>query len=460
MSGLPLRNLLERGRGDVRGASELMTSKGQLPALTNSRLLSLSMGYLGLQITFGIESASLSRLYQTFGAGVDDLAFLWLAGPVAGLVVQPLVGRWSDFTWTRWGRRRPWIMGSGAMAVGALVGIAYAPSLAWAIAMVWLLEVAMNALNAPYRALVGDTMPLHQQGRGFAMQTVFIGLGAFLGAMTPKLLSLAGVANISAAAATPESIRIAFLLAAGCLALSVGGTVLSIREHGREDYARFGIAVAERARERVLLAARVRSSLAMLAPFRRIAAMQFFAWAALYLFWVYATPIVAMGVFGASSVQDPRYGAGADWVGVMFATYNGVAGLFAFVLPRLFDRYGVTAVHAGALMVGGAGFAGVAVAGAPAMLIACAGLIGIAYASLISAPFVLASTLVARSEAGTAIGLMNVFIVAPQLVMGFAAGAVIGWLSPGSPDNALLMAGLLCVVAAIICAGSPRASTP
>lgn len=436
-----------------------MTSKGQLPALTNARLLSLSMGYLGLQITFGIESASLSRLYQSFGAEIDDLALLWLAGPVAGLVVQPLVGRWSDFTWTRWGRRRPWIMGSGMIAVGALVGIAYAPSLAWAIAMVWLLELAMNALNAPYRALVGDTLPLHQQGRGFAMQTVFIGLGAFLGAMTPKLLSLAGVANISALAATPESIRIAFLLAAACLAVSVGGTVLSIREHSREDYARFGIAIAERARDRAPLAARVRSTLAMLAPFRRIAAMQFFAWAALYLFWVYATPIVAMGAFGAANVQDPRYGAGADWVGVMFATYNGVAGLFAFALPRLFDRHGVPVVHAAALMVGGAGFAGVAIAGSAGELIVCSALIGIAYASLISSPFVLASALVARNEAGTAIGLMNVFIVAPQLVMGFAAGAVIGWLSPGSPEIALLGAGMFCVIAAIICGGHPRFAT-
>jgi maltose/moltooligosaccharide transporter len=414
------------------------------------------MGYLGLQITFGIESASLSRLYQSFGAEVDDLALLWLAGPVAGLVVQPLVGRWSDFTWTRWGRRRPWILGSGMIAVSALVGIAYAPSLAWAIAMVWLLELAMNALNAPYRALVGDTLPLQQQGRGFAMQTVFIGLGAFLGAMTPKLLSLAGVANISAADATPDSIRIAFLLAAACLALSVGGTVLSIREHGREDYARFGVAIADRSPATLSVAARVRSSLAMLAPFRRIAAMQFFAWAALYLFWVYATPIVAMGVFGATNVQDPRYGAGADWVGVMFATYNGIAGLFAYILPRLFDRYGVTVVHATALMVGGVGFAGVALAGTPGALIGCAGLIGIAYASLISSPFVLASALVARSEAGTAIGLMNVFIVAPQLVMGFAAGAVIVWLSPGSPEIALLGSGIFCVVAAIICAGQPR----
>lgn len=127
--------------------------KRELPTLGQNRLMSLSVGYLGLQITFGIESASLSRVYQGFGAGVDDLALLWLAGPVSGLLVQPVMGRLSDLTWTRFGRRRPWMLGAGAIATAALAAIAYAPSLAWAIAMVWLLEIAMNALNAPYRAL-------------------------------------------------------------------------------------------------------------------------------------------------------------------------------------------------------------------------------------------------------------------------------------------------------------------
>lgn len=139
--------------------------KGGLPALGQSRLFGLSVGYLGLQITFGIESASLSRVYQGFGAGVDDLALLWLAGPVSGLLVQPVVGQLSDRSWTRFGRRRPWMLFSGAIAVLALAAIAFAPSLAVAIAMVWLLEVAMNALNAPYRALVGDTLPQAQHGK-------------------------------------------------------------------------------------------------------------------------------------------------------------------------------------------------------------------------------------------------------------------------------------------------------
>lgn len=430
--------------------------KGDLPPLGLGRLMSLSVGYLGLQITFGIESASLSRVYQGFGAGVDDLALLWLAGPVSGLLVQPVVGRLSDRSWTRFGRRRPWMLASGALATAALVAIAYAPNLAVAIGMIWLLEIAMNALNAPYRALVGDSLPQHQHGRGFALQTVFVGIGAFLGAMAPKAFSLVGLPNVVTEGATPVSVRLAFLAAALCLAISVLGTVFATREYSREDYASFGVDVLEREERAGSLASRLAVMTRGLGPYRRIAGMQFFAWASLYLLWVYATPVVAGSAFGAVSVTDPRYGDGADWVGVMFATYNGVAGLFALVLPTLFDRFGVNRVHGAALLAGAFGFAGVALAGSPWPLLGCAGLIGIAYASMLSAPFVMASRIARQGEAGSAIGLMNVFIVLPQLVMGLSMGMAVRWFLSGDPSSTLVLAGLFCALASVISATGSR----
>lgn len=432
--------------------------KGALPPVTQSRIIGLSAGYLGLQITFGIESASLSRVYQGFGAGVEDLALLWLAGPVSGLLVQPVIGRLSDRSWTRFGRRRPWMLGSGAIATAALTGIAFAPSLVWAIATIWLLEISMNALNAPYRALVGDTLPEQQHGRGFAMQTVFIGVGAFLGALVPKALSVAGMPNVVAEGATPVSVRLAFLAAATCLAISVVGTVLKVREYLKEDYARFGICLTDQQVDEREAGRTSADWLVNLLAYRRIAAMQFFAWAALYLLWVYATPVVAQGAFAAMSVEDPRYGDGADWVGVMFATYNGVAGLFAFILPRLFERFGVSRVHSTNLLAGSFGFAGVALAGTPLLLLVCAGLIGIAYASMLSAPFVMASRIARQGEAGGAIGLMNVFIVVPQLVMGLGMGAVVRMFPAGNPSGTLLIAGAFCCLAAVIAATGARRS--
>lgn len=430
--------------------------KGELPPVTHGRILGLSAGYLGLQITFGIESASLSRVYQGFGAGIEDLALLWLAGPLAGLLVQPVIGHVSDQTWTRFGRRRPWMLGSGAIATASLVGLAFAPGLAWAITMIWLLEISMNALNAPYRALVGDTLPKHQHGKGFAMQTVFIGVGAFVGALVPKALSLAGMPNVVAEGSTPLSVRLAFLAAATCLSISVIGTVMKVREYTKDDYVRLGIRLEDR---RAAADAGGRPSAQwqiVLFAYRRIAAMQFFAWAALYLLWVYATPVVAQGAFAAMSVEDPRYGDGADWVGVMFATYNGVAGLFAFILPRLFERFGASRVHAVAMSVGAAGFTGVALAATPMLLLACAALIGIAYASMLSAPFVMASRIARQGQAGSAIGLMNVFIVVPQLVMGLGMGALVRRLLAGEPAGTLLIAGTFSLLAAAIAASGKR----
>lgn len=424
--------------------------KGELPPVTHGRILGLSAGYLGLQITFGIESASLSRVYQGFGAGIEDLALLWLAGPLAGLLVQPVIGHVSDQTWTRFGRRRPWMLCSGAIATASLVGLAFAPGLAWAITMIWLLEISMNALNAPYRALVGDTLPEHQHGNGFAMQTVFIGVGAFVGALVPKALSLAGMPNVVAEGSTPLSVRLAFLAAATCLAISVGGTVLKVREYTKNDYASFGIRLEERQQPADAGGRSSAQWLDVLIAYRRIAAMQFFAWAALYLLWVYATPVVAQGAFTAISVEDPRYGDGADWVGVMFATYNGVAGLFAFILPQLFERFGASRVHAVAMAVGAAGFAGVALAGTPLLLLVCAALIGIAYASMLSAPFVIASRIARQGQAGSAIGLMNVFIVVPQLVMGLGMGTLVRRLLAGDPSGTLFIAGSFSLLTALI----------
>lgn len=430
--------------------------KGRLPEVAQGRIVGLSAGYLGLQITFGIESASLSRMYQGLGAGIEDLALLWLAGPVSGLLVQPVIGRLSDRTWTRFGRRRPWMLGSGAIATAALAGIAFAPSLAWAIAMIWLLEISMNALNAPYRALVGDTLPEQQHGKGFAMQTVFIGVGAFVGAMVPKALSVAGFPNVVAEGATPVSVRLAFLAAAACLAISVIGTVLKVREYTKDDYLRFGIRLEDQPVDVTGGSHAPGGWLVSLLAYRRIAAMQFFAWAALYLLWVYATPVVAKGAFAAMSVEDPRYGEGADWVGVMFATYNGIAGMFAFILPGLFGQYGVSRVHAVSMVAGGVGFAGIALAGTPSLLLVCAALIGIAYASMLSAPFVMASRIARQGQAGTVIGLMNVFIVVPQLVMGLGMGILVRRLLSGEPSGTLLIAGGFSMLAAAIAASDAR----
>lgn len=375
---------------------------------------------------------------------------LWLAGPVAGLLVQPVIGAISDRTWTQFGRRRPFMLGAGLIAIFAILHLAFAPNLATAIVMVWLLEFAMNALNAPYRALVGDTLPVSQQGEGFAMQTAFIGLGAFLGALAPKLLNLAGLSNVATYDSAAISIRIAFTIAAVCLAISVGWTILAVREYGRDDFRRFEADVPEGRAPRDLALVLQRAA-ATIWSYRWIAAIQSFAWAGIYLLWVFATPTVTKQAFGAVSPQSPGFADGADWVGVMFATYNGVAGLFAFILPKLFIRLGLRQTHSIALVLGACGLTGVGLASSPWVLLLCATLVGLSYASTLSAPFVMASRIAPRQAAGLSIGIMNVFIVLPQLAMGLLMGRVLALLSPGEPAVAFFWAGGFTILAAFIC---------
>lgn len=422
-----------------------------LPSQSKRTILNLSIGYLGLQITFGIESASLSRIYQGFGASVEDLALLWLAGPVAGLLVQPVIGAISDRSWTRFGRRRPFIFVSALVSIFAILQLAFATNLATAIAMVWLLEFAMNALNAPYRALVGDTLPTSQQGEGFAMQTAFIGLGAFLGALAPKLLSLAGLSNVSSLDSAAISIRIAFVIAAVCLAISVGWTLFAVKEYGRDDFRKFEVADRTRTTTEFKPSSWFDQAASMLWKYRWIAAIQSFAWAGLYLLWVYATPAVARQAYGAVSPQSPAYSDGADWVGVMFATYNGVAGLFAFILPKLFDRLGVSQTHSIALAFGACGLTGIAVVSSNWLLLVCAAMIGVSYASILSAPFVMASYIARKDAAGASIGIMNIFIVVPQLAMGLLMGRIMMTVSPDDPTAAFYWAGSFTFAAAAIC---------
>ena len=403
--------------------------------------LDLSVGYLGLQIAFGIQSASLSRVFQGLGASVDQLAILWLAGPVTGLLVQPVVGAISDHHTSRFGRRRPYILISALLVIVALAALPMATSLMMAVVVVWGLEAAMNALHAPYRALVADTLPPEDQASGYAMQTVFIGLGALAGACAPILLAWGGWSNVAQPGQTAPSIRVAFLAAALAVALAVGWTVARVREPGAAHAAQHDL--SQRSGHRGDFAALWRA-------LRPVAAIQFLSWFGLYLLWVYATPVVAAQLYGANSPFDAAYARGADFVGILFGTYNGVAGLFAFLLPGLFRRFGVARVHAAALVAGALGLAGVALAFHPAGLVACAVLIGIAYASILSAPFVLAGRAVSSAKAGMFIGVMNIFIVVPQLVAGLSMGWVIAHVLGGMAWPVLPLAGGLMVMGAML----------
>ncbi len=486
-----------------------MTTSIRQPAREKPRqnfwgLWNISFGYFGIQIAFALQNANVSRIFQSLGSSVDDLAFLWIAGPVTGLIVQPLIGYHSDRTWGFLGRRRPYFLAGAIMAGLALIGLPNTGLLLLAAAFLWLLDASLNVAMEPFRAFAGDMTPDDQRAQAFAFQTCFIGAGAVLGSLAPALFNWLGIPNVAPEGVIPPSVRYSFYLGAAAMIFSVGWTVLRVREyspaemaefdpgsdhhHGGEHetliYPRSGpfwvtagivvlglveafaldkqlyvlgaglcafglIQIAVRATSAKGALAHIVSDLAQMpVQMRQLAFAQFFTWIGFFIVWIYTTPVVTAQAFGATDTTSLAYNAGADWVGIMFAFYNGVAALAAFLLPVLARRIGNAATHAFGLLCGAAGFVGILLIRDPnALLLPMVGM-GIAWASVLSMPYVILTRVLPPRKFGIYIGIFNFFIVIPQLVVATLMGGVMRSFFPGEPRWTMLVAALMMTAAA------------
>ncbi len=471
-------------------------------------LWNISFGFFGIQIGFALQNANMSRIFQSLGTSVDDLAFLWIAAPLTGLIVQPLIGHFSDRTWTRLGRRRPFFLAGATLATLALIGMPNAHLLLAAAMLLWLLDASLNIAMEPFRAFVGDMLGERQQTAGYAFQTAFIGAGAVLGSLAPKLLTdVFHLANTAPAGAVPASVRGAFYVGAAALFGAVLWTVATTREYSPERMAAFngtpaqsmptpltlprtgawwltgGLSIAlavyllgldkpvyvlagmaaafglaqivsrwrvARGHSGGALAA-VISDLAMMPPtMRRLALAQFFTWSALFILWIYSTPIVTQNFFGTTDTASAAYNRGADWVGVLFAVYNGIAALWAFVIPQLARRIGPARTHIVGLLAGAGGFASFLVVRDATVLIGSMVLIGIAWASILTMPYVILARTLPPTKLGVYMGLFNIFIVVPQLIVSSLMGALLHGAFPGNPLPAMGVAAVVLSLAALV----------
>ncbi len=476
------------------------------PRLGPGQLWNISFGFFGIQIAFALQNANVSRIFQSLGSSIDDLAFLWIAGPVTGLLVQPLIGHYSDRTWGRWGRRRPYFFVGATLAALALCGFPNAGVLLTAAVLLWLLDASLNISMEPFRAFVGDMVGSSQQTAGYAFQTAFIGVGAVVGSVAPYALSAMGMASTAPAGAIPEAVRWSFYLGAAAIFLAVLWTVVTAREYSPEELRAFappaaGIAehgpvvapphamlwilagaavvaavalfgldkpvyvlggmmvlfgVAALASARAIRAGRTDGAMTQIlsdltrmpSTMRRLALVQVFTWSALFIMWIYTTPIVTQHVYGTSDTASAAYNDGANWVGILFAIYNGVAALFAFVLPRLAQRIGAPATHIVGLLSGAVGFASFLVIRDPQTLIASMVLIGIAWSSILTMPYAILAATLPPAKLGIYMGLFNIFIVLPQLIVSTVMGGVVRGLFPDEPVWAMLIAAGVMVLAA------------
>jgi maltose/moltooligosaccharide transporter len=480
------------------------------PALSFWQIWNMCFGFLGLQFGFALQNANVSRIFQTLGAGIDDIPALWIAAPLTGLIVQPIVGYLSDRTWTRLGRRRPYFLIGALLASAALLFMPRSPNLWIAAGLLWILDASINVSMEPFRAFVGDQLAPRQRAVGYAMQSFFIGIGAVVASMLPWLLAHAGVSNHSqnelGLAAVPDTVRYAFYAGAGVLLAAIGWTVLRTREYDPRELRSFQStttaasprmtdSTAQRRKGALwgatgfaglitiryshldqqlylvcagsllwgaaLMAAAgsrgtapfwqvMRDIEDMPAAMRSLAPVQFFSWLALFSMWIYTTAAVAQVHFGSIDPQSDAYNEGANWVGVLFGAYNGFSALAAAIIPLMVKRFGLRVSHLINVWLGAAALLSFLVIRNPNWLLLSMLGMGFAWASILSLPYALLSNSVPGEKMGLYMGIFNFFIVIPQLVAASVLGVLLKLAFSGQPIYALGIGGVSFVVAGLL----------
>ena len=494
------------------------TAVASRPRLGKLAIWNMCVGFFGIQIGFGLQNANASRIFQTLGAEVDSLAILWIAAPLTGLLVQPIIGHFSDKTWGPLGRRRPYFLVGAILTTLALVAMPNSPVLWIAASMLWLMDASINITMEPFRAFIGDNLPEEQRTTGYARQSFFIGAGAVFASCLPWLLSnVLHVASTAPAGVIPDSVRISFYVGAAALLSAVLWTVFTTKEYSpaeiesfepRTDDAQaatvrpqgawyFGglvwslagvlgvmaVNLLGLAKELYILAgfvaafgvlqmavgafvaARRSNALteilgdvfAMPATMRGLAAVQFFSWFALFSLWIYATPAVTAVHFASPDPTSAGYARGADWVGVLMGVYNGVAALAAFLIPVLARRTGKRGAHAVNLALGAAGLIGLFLIRDPGLLWLPMIGVGFAWASVVSMPYAILAGAVPGRKMGVYMGVFNIFIVVPQLVAATILGAVLKAAFGDQAIWALVIGGVSFLIAAGLSLVVPKA---
>ncbi len=467
-----------------------------------SHMANASVGLFGVQVVWGLQSVATSRVFQSLGAEMADLPLLWIAAPLTGLLVHPLVGWLSDRTRSPWGRRRPYIAGGAVLTAASMVLMGGANSLPIAVTALWLLTLSVNVAMQPMRSLIADIAPKDQLNRAYAVQVLFIGAGAVFASCLPWMLARLAVIDVQPSSAV-TSWRQAFLIGAVAFLVTVGWTLIRTREPRdageravvatpivahrlrpalwlaigvavavgaallnvrREVYLLAGILVLYGMLEIVVLIRRrnmpsrpitglleiVQCIAALPVEMRRLAKVQFFTWFALFTVWVYAVPAVAARQYDNALPGSPAYEAAADWVGVLFGVQDAVAMLGALLLPRLARRIGLGACHAVCLAVGTLSFLSMTfMPGAGMLMLPWAG-VGVAWASILSLPYSIVAAAGPSDRIGVYLGVHNIFLVLPQLVGASVLGLLVQRLFQGQAALILPLAAASFFVAALL----------
>ncbi|QKG58978.1 MFS transporter [Hymenobacter sp. BRD128] len=384
----------------------------------------MSFGFLGIQFGFALQNGNMSRIFETMGAKEDQLAFLWLAAPTTGLLIQPIIGYLSDRTWSpRWGRRRPFFLVGALCASLALLVMPHVSALWMAAGMLWIMDSSINISMEPFRALVGDMLPSNQRTTGFGAQTFFIGIGAVVGSLLPYIFTnWLHFSNVAPAGEISPSLKYAFYTGGIVYFLAVLWTVIRTREYPPENLAEFE---AEKARTAGFWHG-IQESFAGIADMprtmRQLAVVQFFSWLALFSMWIYATPAITSHIYHTSDTTSKIYNEGADWVNVCFSVYNGISALAALALPVIARATSRRVTHLLCLTAGGLGLISIYFIQNPQLLLLSMVGVGVAWASILSIPYAMLAGALPSNKMGYYMGVFNFFIVLPQMLASVTLG--------------------------------------
>ncbi len=429
-----------------------MEMQNQKSKLSFWQLWNMSFGFFGIQFGFALQNSNSSRIFSTLGASPDDLPLFWLAAPVTGLLVQPIIGYLSDNTWhPKWGRRRPFFFIGALLASIALFLMPNSSQLWMAVAVLWMMDAAINVSMEPFRAFVGDKLDASQRTMGFAMQTFFIGCGAVIASLLPTLFAdFLGVSNSAAQGAIPDSVRYAFYAGGLVFAASVLWTVLTTSEnppadlenfrHQRQSSRGFGTALQE------IIGGFTQMPKTMV----QLAVVQFFTWIALFAMWIYTTSAVAENVFGTLDAQSADYQTAGNWVGAMFAVYSGASALAAFLLPVLARMTSRKFVHMACLVIGGLSLMSLFLIKQKLWLILPMLGVGVAWASILTMPYAILAGALPAPRMGYFMGLFNFFIVIPQILSGLLLGYVTKNFFAGHTVYSLVLGGVCMALAGLL----------
>ena len=429
-----------------------MKSSSSKPILSFWQLWNMSFGFFGIQFGFALQNANTSRIFSTLGANPDDLSLYWLAAPVTGLLVQPIIGYLSDNTWhPRWGRRRPFFFIGALLASLALFLMPNSTALWMAVVVLWMLDAAINVSMEPFRAFVGDKLGASQQTAGFAMQTFFIGWGAVIASLLPTIFAdYLGVSNVPVGGAIPDTVRYSFYAGGAIYMSAVMWTVLSAKELPPDDLDAFR---AEQQRNAGLGTALVEIFSGfgkMPKTMVQLAAVQFFTWIGLFAMWIYTTNAIGESVYGTTDAQSAAFQQAGNHVGVMFAVYSGVSALAAFILPVFARHTSRKFVHMTCLAIGGVSLISLFGVQDPDMAFVPMVGVGIAWASILTMPYAILAGALPANRMGYYMGVFNFFIVIPQIVSGLLLGFMTKHVFVGHAVKTLMLGGVCMLMAAVL----------